>query len=116
MVKNIGPRFPRLPAALEAELGADRSVFMCMHKEAKHFAFNYETHFARFEVGHWGAVDGRTGHHSIALSRSDLGEQYFLCITGAQNDEWLRSPDWKQHSNVRKVMEQRQLSVSISSH
>ena len=49
----------------------------------------------------------------MALSRSDLGEQYFLCITGAQNDEWLRSPDWKQLSNVRKVMEQRQLSVSI---
>src|SRR6266851_6000372 len=55
------------------------------------------------------------GHHSIRLigSRSDLGEQYFLCITGAQNDEWLRSPDWKQPSNVRKVMEQWQLSVSI---
>lgn len=47
MVKNIGPRFPRLQAALEAELGADRSVFMCMHKEAKHVALNYETHFAR---------------------------------------------------------------------
>jgi hypothetical protein len=38
---------------------------MFMHKDAKHVALNYETHFAethfaRIEVGHWPAVDGRT--------------------------------------------------------
>ena len=59
MVPNIKTRFPRLLHSLESELGSDRSVFLCMHKDAEHVALSYAHPFARFDVGHWGAVDGR---------------------------------------------------------
>ena len=31
----------------------------------------------------------------------------------AQDDKWLRSSEWKQYTNVRKEMEQRQMAVSV---
>jgi hypothetical protein len=37
----------------------------------------------------------------------------FCALQGAQDDSWLRSAEWKHYTNVRKVMEQRQMSVSI---
>ena len=37
----------------------------------------------------------------------------FCALQGAQDDEWLQSPEWKQYKNVRKTMEQRQMSVSV---
>jgi len=37
----------------------------------------------------------------------------FCALQGAQDDQWLRSPEWKHFKNVRKEMEQRQLSVSV---
>jgi hypothetical protein len=37
----------------------------------------------------------------------------FCALQGAQDDTWLRSPEWKQFTNVRKEMEQRQMSVSV---
>jgi hypothetical protein len=37
----------------------------------------------------------------------------FCALQGAQDDKWLQSPEWKQFKNVRKEMEQRQMSVSV---
>ncbi|WP_439396428.1 hypothetical protein ACRQ5Q_05795 [Bradyrhizobium sp. PMVTL-01] len=37
----------------------------------------------------------------------------FCALQGAQDDEWLQSPEWKQYKNVRKTMEQHQMSVSV---
>jgi hypothetical protein len=122
MVKNIGTRCPRLLAALEAELGADRSVFMCMHKDTEHVAISYGgPNFAQFAVGHWGAVDGRNDWEAFDTAvifglpyRNQIwANNTFFALQGAQDDDWLKSPEWKQHSNVRKVMEQRQMSVSL---
>lgn len=94
---------------------------MCMHKDAKHVALSYHTHFAQFAVGHWGAVDGRNDWDAFDTAvifglpyRDQIwANNTFFALQGSQNDEWLKSPEWKQHNNVRKVMEQRQLSVSI---
>jgi hypothetical protein len=37
----------------------------------------------------------------------------FCALQGAQDDKWLQSPEWKQYKNVRREMEQRQMSVSV---
>jgi hypothetical protein len=37
----------------------------------------------------------------------------FCALQGAQDDKWLQSPEWKNFKNVRKEMEQRQMSVSV---
>jgi hypothetical protein len=121
MVKSIKTRFPRLLHALENELGPDRSVFLCMHKDAEHTALSYVHHFARFDVGHWGAIDGRndwaTHDTAVIFGLPYRGNMWstsqFFALQGPQDDEWLNSPVWKEHEDVRRVMEQRQLSVSI---
>ena len=121
MVKKVKARFPRLLHALENEIGSDRSVFLCMHKDAEHIAVSYAHHFARFDVGHWGAIDGRNewATHDTAVI---FGLPYrdrvwstnqFFALQGHQDDEWIKHPVWNEHEDVRRVMEQRQLSVSI---
>jgi hypothetical protein len=121
MIRSIKTRFPRLLHALEKEIGSDRSVFLCMHKDAEHVAVSYTHHFRSLDVGHWGAVDGRNdwSTHDTAVI---LGLPYrdsvwstnqFFALQGHQDDEWIQSPVWKEHADVRRVMEQRQLSVSI---
>jgi hypothetical protein len=121
MSKHINQRCPRLLNALEAELGADRSVFLCMHKATEHVALTYNTHFAKFAVGHWGAIDGRNDWADFDAAvifgmpyRDQIwANNTFFALQGAQDDTWLRKPQWNEHHDVRKVMEQRQLSVSI---
>jgi hypothetical protein len=121
MTRNAATRFPRLLAALERDLGPDRSVFMCMHKDTEHVALSYTHHFARFAVGHWGAIDGRNDWETydaaviFGLSYRDhvWSTNQFFALQGHKDDEWLQDPVWKEHADVRQVMEQRQLSVSI---
>lgn len=37
----------------------------------------------------------------------------FCALQGAQDDKWLKSPEWKHFKNVHREMEQRQMSVSV---
>ena len=121
MVRSIKARFPRLLHALEKELGSDRSVFLCLHKDAEHVALSYAHHFAHFDVGHWGAVDGRNDWASddaaviFGLPYRDRvwSTNQFFALQGHQDDEWIQNPVWKEYADVRRVMEQRQLSVSV---
>jgi hypothetical protein len=111
MVRNVKTRFPRLLHALEGELGSDRSVFLCMHKDAEHIALSYDHRFAHFNVGHWGAVDGRNDwatHDTAVILGLPYRDQVwstnqFFALQGHQDDEWLRSPVWKEHANVRRA-------------
>ncbi len=121
MVARIAERWPRVRSAIEAELGSERSVFMCMHMDTEEVTKGYGAKFKRFAVGHWGAVDGRNDWKDFDAAVI-LGLPYrpqtwatnmFCALQGAQDDAWLRSSEWKHYTNVRKVMEQRQMSVSI---
>ena len=114
-------RLTRLLEALESEVGPDRSVFMCMHKDTKHVAQTYAHPFARFDVGHWGAIDGRNDWSDydtaviFGLPYRDRvwSTNLFFALRGHQDDYWFQCPDWNEHDDVHQVMEQRQLSVSI---
>ena len=121
MIDNAKTRVPRLLEALGREIGPDRSVFMCMHKDTKHVAQTYAHPFARFDVGHWGAIDGRNDWSDydtaviFGLPYRDKvwSTNLFFALRGHQDDYWFECPDWNEHDNVHQVMEQRQLSVSI---
>jgi hypothetical protein len=121
MTNNFKTRFPRLVADLERRLGNERSVFLCTHRTNEHTARNYDAPFARYDVGHWGAVDGRNDWADFdtavifGLSYRDQrwSNNTFLALQGFQDDRWFQSPEWKHHKDVRRVMQQRQLSVSI---
>lgn len=123
MREKIKTRFPRLLETLERDLSKDKSVFVCMHKATEHVALSYEgSHeFARLAVGHWGAIDGRndwSDYDTAVIFGLPYRDQIwannlFFAMQGPQDDAWLQSPEWKQYGDVRRVMEQRQLSVSI---
>jgi hypothetical protein len=125
MVKKVKGRFPRLLRSLKKELAPERSVFLCMHQDAeqvaKDIALSGAHPFARLDVGHWGAVDGRNDWASydtaviFGLPYRDpvWSTNQFFALQGPQDDEWLKNPVWNQYENVRLVMQQRQLSVSI---
>jgi hypothetical protein len=124
MVKKIKARFPRLLRSLKKELAPERSVFLCMHMDAEQVAKDVAASgahpFARLDVGHWGAVDGRNDWASydtaviFGLPYRDpvWSTNQFFALQGPQDDEWLKNPVWNQYENVRLVMQQRQLSVS----
>jgi hypothetical protein len=125
MVKKVKVRFPRLLRSLKKELTSDRSVFLCMHLDAEQVAKDVVSSgahpFARLDVGHWGAVDGRNDWATydtaviFGLPYRDpvWSTNQFFALQGPQDDEWLKNPVWNQYENVRLVMQQRQLSVSI---
>ena len=121
MIARIKERWPRVRRAVEAALTPDRSVFMCMHKDTEEIPKKSGANFKQFAVGHWGAIDGRNTWQDFDVAVI-LGLPYrpqtwatnlFCALQGAQDDRWLRSSEWKQYTNVRKEMEQRQMAVSV---
>ncbi|HAQ78945.1 hypothetical protein JQ559_31245 [Bradyrhizobium viridifuturi] len=121
MEKTFATRYARLLETLEAQLGADRSVFVCVHKDYEHAAERFKHPFKRIGFGHWGAVDGRNDWKDydtavlFGLPYRDLiwPTNVFFALQGVQDDAWLKSPTWNGYTNVRRLMQQRQMSVEI---
>jgi hypothetical protein len=122
MSERCKERLPRLKKALAEALGPERSVFMCVHKDVEDtLPKSFGAAFKQFAVGHWGAVDGRNTWQDydtavilgLPFMPKPWATNIFFALQGAQDDKWLQSPEWKQFTNVRTVMEQRQLSVSV---
>jgi hypothetical protein len=121
MIEKAKARVRRVLEALQREVGPESSVFMCMHKDTKHVALTYAHPFARFDVGHWGAIDGRNDWSDydtavifgLPFRNRVWSTNLFFALRGYQDDYWFQYPDWNEHDDVHQVMEQRQLSVSI---
>lgn len=121
MIEEADKRFPRLIKNLEERLGPDRKMFLCVHKRVEHVAVKCAPHFERYAVGHWGAIDGRNDWQDcdtaviFGLPYRDLiwANNMFFSMQGIKDDEWLQNPKWKGHDDVRLMMQQRQLSVSV---
>lgn len=121
MKENFSKRFPRLIADLEDRLPPERSVFVCLHKDNRPLAMDYATEFAQFSIGHWGKVDGSNAWKDFDTAvifglpyRDQVwSNNTFFALQGFREDEWFEEPRWKAYRDVRKVMRQRQLSVSI---
>lgn len=130
MAARIRERLPRLKRALEEAIRPECSVFVCVHKDIEDIitkkpknakSWTEKLNLSKCAVGHWGAVDGRNTWQdcdtAVILGLPYLPHTWstnvFFALQGAQDDQWLQSPEWKQFKNVRKVMEQRQISVSV---
>jgi hypothetical protein len=121
MKEQFRARLPRLVSDLETRLGPERSVFLCVHKDNRALALDYETKFSVLSVGHWGAVDGSNAWKDFDTAvifglpyRDQIwSNNTFFALQGFQDGDWLSAPQWKTHQDVRRVMRQRQLSVSI---
>lgn len=121
MAAKFKSRFPRLASDLEARLPSGSSVFLCTHKDNAGTARHIGMGFEKFAVGHWGAVDGRNDWadfdtaviFGLPYRDQNWANNTFFATQGIQSDEWLKAPVWGAHKDVRRVMQQRQLSVSI---
>lgn len=121
MKENFSKRFPRLIADLEGRLSPERSVFICLHKDNRPLALDYTPEFDRFSIGHWGKVDGSNAWKDFDTAvifglpyRDQVwSNDTFFALQGFQDDDWFNDPQWKTYSDVRRVMRQRQLSVSV---
>ncbi|MGO3931212.1 hypothetical protein [Rhodopseudomonas pseudopalustris] len=121
MKANFSKRFPRLIDDLESRLPPDRSVFVCVHKDNRPLAEDYAPAFSRFSIGHWGKVDGSNEWKDFDTAvifgmpyRDQVSlNNTFFALQGFKGDDWFDDPQWKTYLDVRRVMRQRQLSVSI---
>jgi hypothetical protein len=130
MTERIKDRLPRIKKGLEEAIDPERSVFICVHKDVEEVitrkseagkSWTDKLSFKTCDVGHWCAVDGRNTWQdfdtAVILGLPYLPQTWatnmFCALQGAQDDKWLQSPEWKNFKNVRKVMEQRQMSVSV---
>jgi hypothetical protein len=132
MTERIRERLPRIKKGLEAAIGPERSVFLCVHKDVEEVitkkpksgkgkSWVERLNFKTCSVGHWGAIDGRNTWQdcdtAVIIGLPYLPQTWatnrFGALQGVPDDKWLQAPEWKQYKNVRKVMEQRQMSVSV---
>lgn len=121
MVANGQTRIPRLLHQLQNDIGSKRKVFLCLHKKIEHIPLKYEPEFAEFSVGHWGAIDGRNQWKDfdtavifgIPFRDHIWATNAFFALQGLQDNEWLRSPQWKSYADVREEMQTKQVTVSI---
>jgi hypothetical protein len=121
MIENHKDRVPRLIEDLENRLSSDRRVFLCCHKAVEPFVKTFDPKFARFDIGHWGAIDGRNDWKDCDVAvlfglsyRNPIwANNTFMAFRGRQEDEWLMEPEFDGYPDVRREMQNRQISVSV---
>lgn len=121
MTEKHKERIPRLLDDLQDRLSPSRKVFLCCHLGVEPYAKTFEPDFAAYDVGHWGAVDGRNDWKGFdvavlfGLSYRDhiWANNAFMAFRGLQDDEWLRRPSYGEYDDVRQMMQERQLAASI---
>jgi hypothetical protein len=124
LVRNAKEATEKLIENLQGNLGRDRSVFVCCHQWVEPHLVSYDTGFSRFDVGHWGAVDGRNDWKEFdtavifGLPYRDRtwSANTFMALCGPQTTEWLNSEGnrpFQQYQDIRHSLEVGQLIVSI---
>ena len=114
----------KLVSNLKDNLGPQRSVFACCHKWVEPHLISHDTGFSRFDVGHWGAIDGRNEWQDydtaviFGLPYRDRtwSANTFMALRGLQTTEWLNSEGdrpFQQYKDIRHSLEVGQLIVSI---
>lgn len=116
------PRFAALQADLSQRLSEDRKVLFCVHKNVEHLVPTHaDLGVSLAASAHWGAVDGSNKFKDfdtaviLGLPFRDhvWSTGVFFALQGVQCDEWHDNPVWKQHVNVRELLQIRHLATSI---
>jgi hypothetical protein len=115
-------RFPQLQANLSERFSADRRVLFCVHKNVEHLVpEKADLGVQEVASAHWGALDGSNAYKDFdtvvifGLPFRDRiwGTGVFFAFQGVQDDAWHDYPCWKEHTNVRELLQRRHLATSI---
>ena len=122
MEELAGPRFAALQADLSQRLPPERKVLFCVHKNVEHLVpTQADLGVTEAEAVHWGAVDGSNAFKDfdtavifgLPFRDSVWGTGVFFALQGVQCDDWHDNPTWKQHENVRELLQRRHLTASV---
>lgn len=115
-------RFPQLQANLADRLSADRRVLFCVHKHVEHLVpTQADLGVTEVASAHWGAIDGSNAYKDFDTAvifglpfRDRIwGTGVFFAFQGVRDDDWHDHPSWKEHANVRELLQRRHLATSI---
>ncbi|WP_409192430.1 hypothetical protein [Bradyrhizobium sp. RDM4] len=122
-MEELAPkRFPQLQANLAERLSADRKVLFCVHKNVEHLVPAQEDlGISELASAHWGQIDGSNAYKDFdtvvifGLPFRDRiwGTNVFFAFKGVQDDDWHDNPCWRQHDDVRELLQRRHLATSI---
>lgn len=122
-MEELAPkRFPQLQANLAERLSADRKVLLCVHKNVEHLVPAQEDlGISELASAHWGQIDGSNAYKDFdtvvifGLPFRDRiwGTNVFFAFKGVQDDDWHDNPCWRQHADVRELLQRRHLATSI---
>lgn len=122
MEELAATRFPQLQANLAERLTADRSVLFCVHKRVEHLVpAQGDLAVSKVASAHWGAIDGSNDYKDFDTAvifglpfRDRIwGTNVFFAFQGVRDDDWHDNPSWKEHANVRELLQRRHLATSI---
>lgn len=122
MEELAAKRFPQLEANLNERLSEDRKVLFCVHKRVEHLVpTQADLGVTEVASAHWGAIDGSNDYKDFDTTvifglpfRDRIwGTNVFFAFQGVQEDEWHGNPSWKEHANVRELLQRRHLATSI---
>lgn len=131
---RVGKRYMRdnakelsgqLIAQLNEELGEDRKVFLCAHKDVEPVLMTCDEKFNdKWKTGHWGDVDGSNDYRDCDTAvifglpyRPDTWTaNVFMALQGPQEDEWLQDSsnrEYEGYEDIRKALKNGQITTSI---
>lgn len=124
MVRDAKAEAGKLIANLQSTLGCDRRVFVCCHQGVEPHLASIDTGFAAFDVGHFGAIDGRNTWQDfdaavifgLPFRDKAWSANTFMALRGLQDTEWLNADGARpfgKYLDVRKALELGQLVVNV---
>ncbi|GAA0007258.1 DEAD/DEAH box helicase family protein [Bradyrhizobium diazoefficiens] len=122
MEELAAKRFPQLQANLNERLSSDCKVLFCVHKHVEHLVpTQADLGVTEVASAHWGAIDGSNDYKDFDTAvifglpfRDRIwGTGVFFAFQGVQPDDWHGNPTWKEHANVRELLQRRHLATSI---
>jgi hypothetical protein len=118
----------QLIAQLNEELGEDRKVFICAHKDVEPVLITCDEKLNpkenKWMTGHWGDVDGSNDYRDCDTAvifglpyRPDTWTaNVFMALQGPQENEWFQdssSREYEGYEDIRKALKNGQITTSI---
>jgi hypothetical protein len=112
-------------SSLRSSLPRTAKVLMLCHKVVEPYAAKYnDGHFAKFEVAHYGALDGRNDWRDcdavavfgLPFLPSTRSPNVYFALRGVQSSGWLRGETergFETYKDIRQALDQSHVVVSV---
>ena len=128
MRNNAKDLSSQLIAQLNEELGEDRKVFFCAHKDVEPVLITCDEKLnpeaKKWMTGHWGYIDGSNDYRDcdtavifgLPYRPNTWTANVFMALQGPQSTEWLQDPTnrgYEGYLDIRKALKHGQITTSI---